>query len=57
MELMAGNPSITIQQIADALKTTTRRINYYIKVLKETGIIERVGADKNGYWVVKGPRV
>ena len=53
--LMLEDPHISILQIADTLKTTKRRIERQVNMLKEEGNIERIGADKNGYWVVKNP--
>jgi predicted HTH transcriptional regulator len=50
---MRENPNITVLEIAETINTTARRINYYIKALKQAGIIERVGSDKNGRWVVR----
>jgi len=51
--LMLENPKIKIQEIADRLSFTKRNIEYAINSLKKAGHIERVGADKKGYWVVK----
>jgi len=31
---------------------STRKIKENIAKLKSKGLIERVGADKNGYWVI-----
>ena len=50
---MIENPHITAEQIANSLKTTKRRVEYHINILKKTGIIERIGPDKNGRWFVK----
>ena len=30
-----------------------RTIERNVKTLKEKGVIDRVGADKNGHWIVK----
>ena len=51
--LMLANPHITTQSIADALNLTKRNVEYAIKALKEAGLVERVGATKNGRWGVK----
>jgi len=53
VELTKNNPNITIEEMAKCAGVETRTIERNIKTLKEKGIIERVGADKNGYWVVK----
>ena len=44
----------TAEKLAEAIGITKRRIEANISKLKDLGIIERIGADKNGYWVVKG---
>ena len=53
IELMKNNPNITIEEMAKYVCVETRTIERNIKTLKEKEIIDRVGADKNGYWVVK----
>ncbi|MDR3176606.1 MAG: putative DNA binding domain-containing protein [Desulfovibrio sp.] len=53
LRLMSKTPNITAQQIADIIRMTKRRVEANIRVLKNAGLIERVGADKNGFWVVK----
>ena len=52
MELMLENPKIKTQEIAEKLGFTKRNIEYVIRALKDAGFIERVGATKNGRWVV-----
>ena len=39
--------------MAKALGITRDGISYNIKRLKEKGIIERIGATKNGTWKIK----
>ena len=46
VELIKKNPSITQAEMAKILDS------YNIKVLKEKGIIERVGATKKGFWKI-----
>jgi predicted HTH transcriptional regulator len=53
LNLMTENPEISAEQIANSIKTTKRRVEYHIHQLKKTGRVERIGADKNGHWVVK----
>ena len=38
--------------MAKILKLTRDGISYNIKILKEKGIIERIGATKNGCWKI-----
>jgi predicted HTH transcriptional regulator len=53
LDLMTKNPEITAEQIANTVKTTKRRVEHYINQLKKAGTVERIGADKNGHWLVK----
>lgn len=52
INLIKKNPSITQVEMAKALDLTRDGISYNIKVLKEKGIIERVGSTKNGIWKI-----
>ena len=52
INLIKKNPSITQVEMAKALDLTRDGISYNIKVLKEKGIIERVGSNKNGIWKI-----
>ena len=49
---MKSAPSITIEEMAKYASVERRTIERNIKTLKEKGIIGRVGADKNGHWIV-----
>lgn len=49
-EAIRSNPHITRSDMIEMLDVSARTIDRAIKSLKEKGIIERVGADKNGYW-------
>ena len=53
INLIRKNPYITQTQMAKILGLTRDGISYNIKQLKDNGIIERIGATKNGYWIVK----
>ena len=53
LKLIKSNPSITQTQMAKVLGITRDGVSYNIKQLKDNGISERVGATKNGYWIVK----
>ena len=48
--MIKKNPSITQIEMAKALELTRDGISYNIKILKEKGIIQRVGSTKNGIW-------
>jgi len=53
VDLLIENPEITAEKIADIIQITKRKVEYHVAQLKKTGIIERVGADKTGRWVVR----
>ena len=55
LDLMREIKNISIPKLADITGLSTKQIEYKIKVLKKKGIIERVGARKNGKWIVKIP--
>lgn len=52
INLIKKNPSITQVEMSKALNLTRDGISYNIKILKEKGIIERVGSTKNGTWKI-----
>lgn len=46
------NPFITQEELASIIGMAKLNINKNMKKLQEQGIIERVGADKNGKWMI-----
>ena len=52
INLVKKNPHITQVEMAKMLNLTRDGISYNIKVLKEKGIINRVGSTKNGIWII-----
>jgi len=53
VELMIANPEVTAEQIAESIGITKRQIEANISKLRTLGIVERMGARKNGRWVVR----
>lgn len=53
LELIAENSTISAKQLAQQLNTTDRTVEREIKKLKESGIIERIGADRGGFWKIR----
>ncbi|MDR0273432.1 MAG: winged helix-turn-helix transcriptional regulator [Clostridiales bacterium] len=53
MFIMSENPNVKIKKIAAELGIAERNIKSHINLLKTSGMVERVGANKNGQWVVK----
>ena len=47
------NPYITQEELAEIIGITRKSIIANMKKLQANRVIERLGADKNGMWVVK----
>jgi ATP-dependent DNA helicase RecG len=56
LELIKINPQITQKQIAKATGLSRRGVEWNLKKLKDSGVINRIGADRGGYWEVKKTR-
>ena len=52
LDLIRKDKYITAKKIANDLNKSEKTIKRYLKELKEDGYIERIGADKNGFWKV-----
>lgn len=52
IEILLDNPQISIPEMAALLNMSVSGIRYQIGKLKKTGALERVGADKGGYWKI-----
>ena len=52
IKLIKKNPTITQVEMAKILNLTRDGISYNIKVLKNNGIIDRIGSTKNGLWKI-----
>jgi len=52
LNLIKKNPTITQVEMAKFLDLTRDGISYNIRILKEKGMIERVGSNKNGIWKI-----
>lgn len=52
VEILEKQPKITLQEIADKIGKSLRTVKMSIKVLQESGKIERVGGKKEGSWKV-----
>ncbi len=51
---MSKDNKITVKKLAEIMGIAERNVKSNIKVLKESGLIEREGSTKGGCWVVKG---
>jgi ATP-dependent DNA helicase RecG len=50
--LIFENPGYTSDDIANKVGITRRAVTKRLKILKEKGVIKRVGSDKGGYWEI-----
>ena len=48
--LIKENPYISRKELSDKLGINGSAVQKYIVKLKAAGIIERIGADRGGYW-------
>lgn len=53
LDIILDNPQITQINIANKIKTTPKTVQRGIATLKENKIIERIGSNKKGYWIIK----
>ena len=51
--LLTAPPTLTRQQLADAIGKDLRTIGRAISKLQQAGRLQRVGSDKTGYWEVR----
>ncbi|MDR2565408.1 MAG: winged helix-turn-helix transcriptional regulator, partial [Bifidobacteriaceae bacterium] len=52
LSALADNPSITQKELARLVGVTERTISREIRKLRETGVIRRVGSDRQGQWII-----
>ena len=52
VEIIIGNPIVTIPEIAKKLDLNPRGIAKHFKTLQDKGVIRHVGPDKGGHWEV-----
>lgn len=46
-------PFLSQKQMAEKLSLNQNTLKYYMKKLREKGIIERAGSSRKGKWIVK----
>ena len=51
-EEIVKNPKATLSELSEKLELSDRTVKNHIALLKEAGIIERVGGKTHGYWKV-----
>ncbi len=52
INIIIEKPNITQLDIAKKLKVSRQSVATNIKELKDNNVLERVGANKNGYWKI-----
>jgi ATP-dependent DNA helicase RecG len=52
LQLLLENKELSIEKLAESLGIAARSIERNISLLKEKGLLERVGSDRTGYWNV-----
>ena len=52
LNAIKNNPHVTIEELSVLLNKTTRAIEKNLKSIKNKGFVERVGADRGGYWKI-----
>ena len=50
LDILSENPAATYVDIAEKLHVSRKTVSQKIKLLKDKGIIIRVGSAKKGYW-------
>jgi ATP-dependent DNA helicase RecG len=50
--LLLKNKELSIEKLAESVGITARSIERNISILKDKGLLERVGSDRTGYWNV-----
>jgi len=53
LENIKIKPNITSEELSEIVGVRANRIRDNLTKLKDKGIVERVGADKNGFWIIK----
>lgn len=52
IDAIKENPYVTQEELADIVGIARKNIIANMKKLQTNGLIKRIGADKNGYWLV-----
>lgn len=52
IELISAEPGISQKEMAERLGLNHNTLKYYIKKMREKGIIKRVGSNRTGKWII-----
>ena len=50
---MEENSNITVNEISRQIGVGVTTVTKHIRVLREKGIIKRIGSKKNGQWIIE----
>ena len=53
VELIRDSPRTTAEMMAENLGIGIATVKRHIKILKDGGVVDRVGSDKTGYWKIR----
>jgi Predicted transcriptional regulator containing an HTH domain and an uncharacterized domain shared with the mammalian protein Schlafen len=53
IEIIKRNPSVTTNELAKQFQVSEKTIKRDFAMLKEDGVIIRIGSDKSGQWKIK----
>jgi ATP-dependent DNA helicase RecG len=53
LEIIKSNPSVTAFEIAEKIEISKRATEKHLSKLKSVGILDRIGSDKNGLWIIR----
>lgn len=54
VKMIETNSYVTVSEMSEALKINERNIKKNLAILKERGVLIRIGAKKNGKWIIIG---
>ena len=52
LSIIERNPHVTLEQLAKSTGLSFKGIEWNVNILKEAGLLKRIGPDKGGYWQV-----
>ena len=52
LNALGNNPHLTAREVSGTFNIHFRSVQRYVSNLREKGFIERIGANKNGYWKI-----
>ncbi|MDE6773705.1 MAG: winged helix-turn-helix transcriptional regulator, partial [Treponemataceae bacterium] len=56
LALLLENNRASDDELAETLGKTRETVRSNLRILEKNGLVERIGADKNGYWKIALPR-